>query len=137
VSLTLQLDPFCLLANRFCQPLDLTLLDQHFGDIEEWRRAITEIHNRGMYVIMDNTVATLGDLLGFENYLNESAPFKAEEHKVVWKSERRYLDFKIGETYNETCTFPRFWNETGYPVDPEVNAQFKGCYDGEFDQVSC
>lgn len=90
-----------------------------------------------MYVIMDNTVATLGDLLGFEGYLNESAPFKPEEHKVVWKSERRYLDFSIGETYNETCEFPRFWNETGYPVDDDVNQMFKGCYDGEFDQVSC
>ncbi|KAJ9148772.1 Alpha-1,3-glucan synthase [Coniochaeta hoffmannii] len=115
-------------------PLDLTLLDAHFGNIEEWRRAITEIHNRDMYVIMDNTVATLGDLLGFEGYLNESAPFKPEEHKVVWKSDRRYLDFSIGETYNETCEFPRFWYETGYPVDDDVNKMFKGCYDGEFDQ---
>lgn len=38
--------------------LDTTLLDQHFGDIDEWRHAITEIHRRGMYVIFDNTVAT-------------------------------------------------------------------------------
>jgi alpha-1,3-glucan synthase len=34
------------------------MLDQHFGDIDEWRRGIEEIHKRGMYVIMDNTVAT-------------------------------------------------------------------------------
>lgn len=47
-------------------PLDLTLLDHHFGDIEAWRQAINEIHARGMYVIMDNTMATLGDLIGFE-----------------------------------------------------------------------
>ncbi len=40
------------------QPLDLTLLDQHFGNIEEWRRAVDAIHERGMYVILDNTVAT-------------------------------------------------------------------------------
>lgn len=39
-------------------PLDLTLLDQHFGDIAAWRRGIDEIHKRGMYVILDNTVAT-------------------------------------------------------------------------------
>lgn len=38
--------------------LDTTLLDQHFGDLETWRNAITEIHNRGMYVIFDNTLAT-------------------------------------------------------------------------------
>jgi alpha-1,3-glucan synthase len=30
-------------------PLDLSLLDQHFGDITAWRNAVTEIHNRGMY----------------------------------------------------------------------------------------
>ena len=39
-------------------PLDLTLLDHHFGDIAAWRNAITEIHSRGMYVIMDNTMST-------------------------------------------------------------------------------
>jgi alpha-1,3-glucan synthase len=38
--------------------LDTTLLDQHFGKIEEWRNAITEIHKRGMYVVFDNTIAT-------------------------------------------------------------------------------
>lgn len=40
-------------------PLDFTLLDRHQGDIEEWRAMITEIHRRGMYVIIDNTMATL------------------------------------------------------------------------------
>ena len=39
-------------------PTDLTLLDSHYGDIEQWREFITEIHRRGMYVIMDNTIAT-------------------------------------------------------------------------------
>jgi alpha-1,3-glucan synthase len=38
--------------------LDTTLLDWHYGTIEIWRNAITEIHNRGMYVIFDNTIAT-------------------------------------------------------------------------------
>lgn len=30
-------------------PVDLTLLDWHFGNITAWRNAITEIHKRGMY----------------------------------------------------------------------------------------
>ncbi|KAK3384909.1 alpha-1,3-glucan synthase [Podospora didyma] len=115
-------------------PLDLTLLDAHFGNISEWRRMVTEIHNRGMYVLLDNTVATMGDLLGFEGYLNESAPFLPKEHKVVWKTDRRYLDFDIGNEYNETCTFPRFWNETGYPIDEIYVSEFSGCYDSDFDQ---
>ena len=39
-------------------PLDFTLLDRHHGAIEEWRALITEIHTRGMYVVLDNTMAT-------------------------------------------------------------------------------
>lgn len=38
--------------------LDTTVLDKHYADIQTWRNAITEIHNRGMYVIWDNTLAT-------------------------------------------------------------------------------
>jgi alpha-1,3-glucan synthase len=38
--------------------LDTTLLDQHYGTLQVWRDAITEIHKRGMYVVFDNTIAT-------------------------------------------------------------------------------
>ncbi|CAJ2501836.1 Uu.00g046890.m01.CDS01 [Anthostomella pinea] len=115
-------------------PLDHTLLDEHFGNISEWREAITEIHSRGMYVLMDNTVATMGDLVGFDGYLNESTPFVTGEHPVLWKSDRRYLDFDIGFDYNETCEFPRLWAEDGYLISDDVMNEFKGCYDGDFDQ---
>ena len=37
-------------------PVDFTLLDMHFGKIEQWRTAIDEIHKRGMYVLADNTM---------------------------------------------------------------------------------
>lgn len=77
----------------------------------------------------------MGDLLGFEGYLNETAPFAPEEHKVVWKSSRRYLDFDIGTEYNKTCNLPRFWNETGERVEQVWLDEFGGCYDSEFDQV--
>ena len=39
-------------------PLDLTLLDHHFGTITEWQAAIAEVHKRGMYVVLDNTMST-------------------------------------------------------------------------------
>lgn len=39
-------------------PLDFTLLDHHHGQIADWREAISAIHQRGMYVVMDNTMAT-------------------------------------------------------------------------------
>ena len=115
-------------------PIDFTLLDRHFGNIDTWRNAITEIHRRGMYVVMDNTMATMSDLIGFDGYLNESTPFTTAEHKVVYKSSRQYLDFSFGNNYNETCSYPRFYNETGFPVGPDVRSQLKGCYDSDFDQ---
>lgn len=52
----------------------------------------------------------------------------------MWKTARQYVDFSFGESYNETCDYPRFWNETGYQVDASVYQELKGCYDSEFDQ---
>jgi alpha-1,3-glucan synthase len=115
-------------------PLDLSILDPHFGTIQTWRHAIDEIHARGMYVILDNTFATLGDLIGFEGFLNETTPFRLQEHNVQWKSDREYWDFRFSNTYNNTCQYPRFWNETGFPIDQTFTDQMKGCYDSEFDQ---
>ena len=87
-----------------------------------------------MYVVMDNTMATMADLIGFEGSLNTTTPFTTREHKVQYKSDRHYLDFSFGNDYNETCSYPRFYNETGYPVGDDVTSQLKGCYNSEFDQ---
>lgn len=117
-------------------PLDHTLLDLHFGNITEWRAAIADIHSRGMYVILDNTLATMGDLIGFKGYLNESAPFTPEhEHESLWKTSRRYNDFTFGTEYNETCDLPIFWLDSGEQVEQSVYDEFDGCYNGDFDQV--
>ena len=113
-------------------PLDTTLLDAHFGDVAKWQKAVDEIHKRGMYVILDHTMATMGDLIGFEDYLNSSTPFSTKEYKAVWKSSRRYMDFDFGNDYNESCNYPTFWQETGYPVGNDVMSQLKGCYDSDF-----
>lgn len=115
-------------------PVDFTLLDHHFGTVEAWRKAITAIHDRGMYVVMDNTMATMSDLIGFQGYMNTSTPFRTTEHKVQWKSSRQYHDFHFGNTYNKTCHYPRLWLETGFPVGEDVTKQLKGCYDSDFDQ---
>lgn len=77
---------------------------------------------------------SMGDLIGFEGYLNTTTPFSEKEHKATWKSERRYVDFDIGNTYNETCDYPRFWFENGYPVNESDISQLVGCYDSDFDQ---
>ncbi|PWY70843.1 alpha-1,3 glucan synthase [Aspergillus sclerotioniger CBS 115572] len=114
--------------------LDTTLMDGHYGTLAQWRNAITEIHKRGMYVIFDNTLATMGDLIGFDGYLNVTAPFTVGEHEVQWKTDRQYVDFRFGNTYNDTCDYPRFWFETGYPVQKTVTDSLVGCYDSDFDQ---
>ena len=87
-----------------------------------------------MYVIIDNTFATLGDLIGFDGFLNTTTPFTLNEHQVQWKSSREYHDFHIGSTYNKTCQYPKFWLETGFPVGEDVTSQMVGCYDSDFDQ---
>ncbi|OJJ64734.1 hypothetical protein ASPSYDRAFT_84729 [Aspergillus sydowii CBS 593.65] len=114
--------------------LDTTLLDQHYGTIAVWRNAITEIHKRGMYVVFDNTIATMGDLIGFEGHLNSSTPFSEKEHRALWKTDRRYVDFDFGNEYNATCDYPFFWNEDGNPVKQHLLSDLVGCYDSDFDQ---
>lgn len=121
-------------------PLDLTLLDKHYGTIKEWRTAVDEIHKRGMYIVLDSTGPTLGDLLVFGDHDNSSAPFQPGEYTVGYKSvfNRQYFDFQYGNTYQSNCEYPRFWNQSGQPIlkgsDP-VFDQLIGCYDSDFDQV--
>ncbi|KGO47515.1 Glycosyl transferase, family 1 [Penicillium expansum] len=114
--------------------LDTTILDMHYGTIQVWRNAITEIHKRGMYVLFDNTIATMGDLIGFEGHLNTSTPFSEKEYKTLWKTERQYRDFHIGADYNTTCDYPRFWFEDGFPVNETETSALVGCFNSDFDQ---
>ncbi len=115
-------------------PLDLTLLDSHFGNIAEWRNAIDEIHRRGMFVVLENTMSTMGDLIGFEGYLNTTTPFSFTEHNAVWKSSRRYWDFPLGDDLVD-CKYPRFWDEHVVPVGADVTSQMTRCRTSDFDQV--
>ncbi|KAL5385554.1 hypothetical protein DPSP01_004669 [Paraphaeosphaeria sporulosa] len=116
--------------------LDFTLLDHHHGKIEDWRALISEIHSRGMYVIMDNTLGTMGDLLQWVGNENVTAPFKWDEYDVRYKSTRQYHDFAIGNNVNTTCNYPRMWGEDGYPLNNQtvLDAIGRPCKDSEFDQ---
>ncbi|KKY18703.1 putative alpha-glucan [Phaeomoniella chlamydospora] len=115
-------------------PLDFTLLDHHHGVIQDWRDLVDEIHSRNMYVLLDNTLGTMGDLLSFENYVNSSAPFTWNEYDVLWKSDRRYHDFSIKNDVNSSCEFPRMWEETGHPVGQDIlSKQQAGCKESDFD----
>lgn len=81
----------------------------------------------------------MGDLIGFDGYLNSSAPYVPEhEHEAVWKSPtgRRYWDYDFGTSYNDTClNFPRLYWDNGSEVQQFVYDSFGGCYNGDFDQV--
>lgn len=46
--------------------LDFTLLDPHFGDLQDWIDLIDEMHRRNIYFICDLTVGTMGDFMGFK-----------------------------------------------------------------------
>ncbi|KAJ5836538.1 Glycoside hydrolase superfamily, partial [Penicillium robsamsonii] len=115
-------------------PVDTTLLDMHYGTLEDWRRTVDEIHKRNMYVLVDNTLATLSNLIGFKGHLNDSADFKASEYEVQWVTDREYADFKFSNDYNETCNYPKFWDETGMPLTTGAVENLKGCYNSDFDQ---
>ncbi|KAL1598886.1 Cell wall alpha-1,3-glucan synthase ags1 [Paraconiothyrium brasiliense] len=116
--------------------LDFTLLDHHHGKIEDWRDLVSEIHRREMYVIMDNTLGTMGDLLQWVGNENVTAPFKWSEYDVRYKSSRQYHDFAIGNNLNTTCNYPRMWGEDGYPLSNQsvLDAMSRPCRDSDFDQ---
>lgn len=48
----------------------------------------------------------------------------------MWKTDRQYHDFHIGNTYNATCEYPQFWYEDGSKINPGL----VGCYNSDFDQ---
>ncbi|KAK0612409.1 putative cell wall alpha-1, 3-glucan synthase [Bombardia bombarda] len=115
-------------------PVDLTLLDPHYGNIQQWQHMVDEIHKRGMYVMLDHTFSTMSDLLAFNGFENETAPFTTKEHQVQYKGERQYLDFAPSNVYKDKCDYPRFWDETGNPVGQDVRDSLQGCFDSDFDQ---
>ena len=45
--------------------IDFSLLDPHYGTMDDWKYLIDRMHERGIYIIMDFTVGTMGDMLGF------------------------------------------------------------------------
>ncbi|KAJ6440216.1 Cuticle-degrading protease [Purpureocillium lavendulum] len=114
-------------------PLDLTLLDHHFGDIKMWQKTVDEIHRRGMYVILDHTMSTMGDLIAFKGFENSTAKFKATEYNVKYKTSRQYHDFQFRNNYKSHCAYPKFWDEAGKPLNPRALG-LDGCFDSDFDQ---
>ncbi len=87
-------------------PLDFSVLDPHWGTLDDWRKTVDIIHAHNMYIMIDFTVGTMGDLVGFDGcvwinfpygilftcsrFLNSSATFDLNEHNAVWKKPRYY-----------------------------------------------
>ncbi|KAF8121955.1 glycoside hydrolase family 13/glycosyltransferase family 5 protein [Boletus edulis] len=118
-------------------PLDFSVLDPHWGTIADWQQFIDTIHARGMYIMLDFTVGTMSDLLGFEGYLNVSAPFSLNQYQVAPKNPSyipwgfsQYADFQYDNSWNSSCQLPVFWQEDGSLQPVSAN----GCYTSDFDQ---
>ncbi len=58
----------CTLSISGYSPLDLTILDPHWGTVSDWVDAIDSIHAHNMYLMVDFTIGTMSDLIGFEGY---------------------------------------------------------------------
>lgn len=50
-------------------PLDFSVADPHWGSIADWVQFIDTLHARGMYIILDFTVGTMSDLIGFNGWV--------------------------------------------------------------------
>ncbi|THU78641.1 glycoside hydrolase [Dendrothele bispora CBS 962.96] len=118
-------------------PLDFTVLDPHWGTLNDWVETIDAIHARGMYLMADFTVGTMADLVGFEGHLNTSTPFSLDEYGAAWKLPNyapwnftTYADFNIANERNASCKMPDFWLDSGDPITIETN----GCLTSDFDQ---
>ncbi|EKM55582.1 glycosyltransferase family 5 protein [Phanerochaete carnosa HHB-10118-sp] len=119
-------------------PLDFTVVDPHWGNIADWQAAIAEIHARGMYFMMDFTVGTMADMVGFDGFLNTSAPFDLHEYNGVWKKPNyapwdfeEYKDFEINNTWNSSCQLPTLWLDDG---TLENTGWGGGCMESDIDQ---
>ncbi|KIK71072.1 glycosyltransferase family 5 protein [Collybiopsis luxurians FD-317 M1] len=121
-------------------PLDMTVLDPHWGTLADWVSAIDEIHARGMYFMADLTVGTMSDLLGFSGFLNSSAPFTVDEYSVEYKHPEympwnfsEYKDFQYSNTKNTSCVYPTFYDDDSTVIPTsEIGATY--CMESDFDQ---
>ncbi|GAB7364057.1 hypothetical protein MBLNU230_g4612t1 [Neophaeotheca triangularis] len=118
-------------------PHDHTILDHHFGDLQEWRNVIQRCHDLGMYVVLENTMATMTNLIGFADYLNSSTPFSFHEHDTVYKEKLvHYRDFESSNEWQEECDvpYPTFWDQGGHVINDENTTQMVGCMNSDFNQ---
>ncbi|KAF2214124.1 glycosyltransferase family 5 protein [Cercospora zeae-maydis SCOH1-5] len=117
-------------------PLDHTILDHHLGNITQWREGVQAIHDKGMYVIMDNTMATMANLFGFEGFYNTSTDWSFSEHNMNYIGNHVYRDFYQTNEFHQVCPydFPRFWDQGGNQIIDNNTRAMVGCMDSEFDQ---
>ncbi|KAK7462698.1 hypothetical protein VKT23_007286 [Stygiomarasmius scandens] len=126
-------------------PLDFTVLDPHWGTLNDWVEAIDEIHARGMYFMADFTVGTMGDLIGFEGQVLvvpqykysfqfrrvqcrlETSQLPAMEFHQIYGFQCKSL---VANERNASCKMPSFWLDSGDPITIETN----GCMASDFDQ---
>lgn len=91
-------------------PYDFTILEAHFGTVTQVREAIQAVHDRGMYVIIENTFATMADFFAFEGHENSRVPVSFTGYDLEYKTDTICRDFQQSNDFDEDCDapFPRF-----------------------------
>lgn len=93
-----------------------------------------------MYLLVDMTVATMSDFLGFitpngKSWLNVSTPFDTKGYHTIWKNSVRpnqaYLDFSPSNKTVPCEGTPVFYTQEGIVDDSATPIT---CFDGDFDQ---
>ncbi len=74
----------------------------------DWISFIDHLHVRKMYLIMDLTVGTMGNFIGFDGYLNSSTPFSLNEYNVEWLLPT-YAPWGLDEYPDWKFSNGRFW----------------------------
>jgi hypothetical protein len=48
----------------------IIIFDHHFAPYKTGGMPFKEFYSRGMHIVLDNTFATMADLVGFDRYIN-------------------------------------------------------------------
>jgi glycosidase len=106
--------------------IDFTILDERFGTLEEFRNLVSEAHKRDIKVIVDMVVNHMADLYYFDGYPNGKAPFHLHsgEYKYIQRTERKYSDFVVNNTFYQEGKYGTLYNDGGYPVNDQGSGSF-------------
>ncbi len=105
------------------RPIDFTLIEDRFGDLEALRNVVTEAHDRGLYVILDIVVNHMADLYYFEGHQTSSAPFQIHDGEYqLFRHPNKpfdYVDFSVDNRFFSDGKYPDVYDSNGEVVSDD------------------